>query len=134
MDSRAGGNAFATGNALMQGYAQAGKDVLSGAPNSHTAERLMVMRGLGALTGGGMGYGAYEAEQHGHTGLAVPLALGAAAAGAYSKTGTKLMQNALLSRTAGDRIVGKQLNALAPKLGLPVAAGTLALQSSTVDR
>jgi hypothetical protein len=123
---------FNTGNALMQDYAQAGKDVLpSSVGDSGTAGRLMVARILG---GGGLGYGSYEAEDHGHPYIAGALGAGALATGAYSKGGTKIMQNALLARPSVSRVVGKQLNALAPKLGLPVASGALALQSSTVDR
>jgi len=126
---------FNEGGALMQDYAQAGVSNLSPKlGNSGTADRLQLAQlGKNALGVGALGTLGYEADGHqgAMAGVGIPLAAAALAAGPYSRGGNAFLQKAMTSRGPGARFIGKQIQALAPKIG---AAGVGGLNAFAANR
>lgn len=104
-----------TGNRPFYDLTKAGMDVMPNlTPDSGSIGRMMLLPALGAVGGSlGAGLGAVEggeepgqgAEEGGERGLGYGLSLGALALGPYSKSGQKIIQNALLAQR--PRIISK---------------------------
>lgn len=100
--------AFARGNALMQDYASAGKQVLATAPNSFTADRGLLAATTGAALSG------LSQDQLMKAGL-----LGSLGYAAYSEPGKVFLRNLLVSRPKFAQPVGNAIKTIVPKLGAP---------------
>lgn len=118
--------AYITGNAFGQPMSTNAVDVMGrNAPNSFTADRLMMAKLASGAVLGGLGYKA---------GLDPTEALALAGAGAggaslYGKAGTKLARNVLIgARPTSVAVIGKKLNSFAPAIGR--AGATLAIQKT----
>lgn len=125
-DRSAGKGAYATGDALMQELAQAGKSVLgNNYPDSGTAGRALLAQLLLGGAGAGIAIGG-PASGLVDPRAAIPIGL---AMGAYTRPGAAALRTAIAARPPGAEQAAALLRAAIPSLGVG-AAGFAATQPS----